>query len=141
MNKELRLGNYVMANNDIFIINSICYEPMFKKIHVTVVNKFGDIPIALVGLVPSPIPLTEEILLKCGFEKNDYEDNVFYHKESSLEVVYAIRYDEYEPHWHYGHDFEKGNGTSPLWKAIDYLHQLQNLYFALTGEELPINLT
>jgi hypothetical protein len=23
---------------------------------------------------------------------------------------------------------------------ITYLHQLQNLYFALTGEELPVNL-
>lgn len=87
-----------------------------------------------------PIALTPELLEKCGFEKSEYESNVFEHKGSGLILVYDRGYDEEGRHWHYGEDFEKGNGTSALWKAIDFLHQLQNLYFALTGEELEINL-
>lgn len=68
-----------------------------------------------------PIRLTEEILLKCGFSKIA----CFYSsKDETLELT---------------HDFI-------VWKPntkkleIKYLHQLQNLYFALTGEELIIEL-
>jgi len=72
------------------------------------------------------ISLTEEILLKCGFEKNgrDYENC------SNNGIVFEIRfvsdcfYLVTQEEWGY-------NGFL-------YLHQLQNLYFALTGEELNI---
>lgn len=87
-----------------------------------------------------PIPLTAELLEKCGFEEDRYESDVFEHKGICLTLVFERGYKEKEPHWHYGYDFEKGNGTEPLWKAIDHLHQLQNLVFALTGEELEINI-
>ena len=71
-----------------------------------------------------PIPLTEEWLLKFGFEK---DLDGFYRKKASylIEVLF--------------HD----NGIivtnqSVSLKHIEYIHQLQNLYFALTGEELTI---
>ena len=64
-----------------------------------------------------PIPLTEEILLKFGFLKDDN----FYH----LNNIWISNF--YENYFSLdGFDETK----------IEYVHQLQNLYFALTGEEL-----
>lgn len=76
-----------------------------------------------------PIELTEEILLKCGFKKAGTDKEVlmwlsdFYWYSSSPNFVSI-------------------NINDCIDKVIKctYLHQLQNLYFALTGEELEINL-
>ena len=73
-----------------------------------------------------PIPLTEEWLLKLGFhQKNGYGfikkyllGNLFY----SVETKEHFMFQYYE-----------------LRIKINYVHQLQNLYFALTGEELTLN--
>jgi hypothetical protein len=75
-----------------------------------------------------PIPLTPEVLEKCGFEKDI----------SSQFGGYLINICEWEKirivhskiiGWHYPlNGYQK-----PI---VNYLHQLQNLYFALTGEEL-----
>ena len=66
-----------------------------------------------------PIPLTEEWLLKFGFKK----DNNF--TWVNLEMELMQREDGF---W--------------IWLGADlyleHVHQLQNLYFALTGEELII---
>jgi hypothetical protein len=78
-----------------------------------------------------PVPLTDEILRDwCGF-KSDHpayyyifiEDDKFhvYYNNSGLHI-YSVKY-------RYAYLTE-----------IKYLHQLQNLYFALTGEELTINI-
>lgn len=78
-----------------------------------------------------PIPLTAEILTEwCGF-KSDHpayyyifiEDDVFqvYYNNSGLHL-YGVKY-RYE-----------------YLTEIKYLHQLQNLYFALTGQELEVKL-
>jgi hypothetical protein len=72
----------------------------------------------------APIPLTEEWLLKFGF-------------------VQGRNY----PGWVLLKDLEKGDYIDdnvlfeffePGYDHIKYVHQLQNLYFALTGEELTI---
>ena len=75
-----------------------------------------------------PIPLTEEILLKCRFKKDTKGVLVLNKNIYSLilwggEVSVYLKIDE-----------------SVLSIEINYLHQLQNLYFALTGQELEINL-
>lgn len=69
-----------------------------------------------------PIKLTEKILLKCGFEKEILEP-----------IHYCIK----------GMCIWKCNDMFLCDKNgvhIKHLHQLQNLYFALTNEELKINL-
>jgi hypothetical protein len=67
-----------------------------------------------------PIPLTEEWLLKFGFEKNITTDLYPTFSYDILNVndgiVYVLNYG--------------------FVNHIKYIHQLQNLYFALTGEEL-----
>lgn len=71
---------------------------------------------------PKPIEITEEILLKCGFEKEILEPKHYY--------IEGMRI------WKCNDMFlcDK-NGIH-----IKYLHQLQNLYWCLCGEELEINL-
>lgn len=72
-----------------------------------------------------PIPLTEEWLIKFGFSKEspDNEDDFNYWELKDVEFT------DYEDG-----DFEI-NQTGFVFK---YVHQLQNLYFALTGEELEL---
>lgn len=71
-----------------------------------------------------PISLTPEILEKCGFEKDS--EVIFKHDDT---MVYSGS--GFIDYYHFGH---------PIKKNINYLHQLQNLYYALTGTELEIKL-
>jgi hypothetical protein len=70
-----------------------------------------------------PIPLTEEWLIKFGFKKVYYgwEKGSFEVESRGDIYLYSINCNEYTD----GMPFK-------------YVHQLQNLYFALTGEELTI---
>lgn len=70
------------------------------------------------------IPLTEERLIKFGFEKVEFDGITTYGNK----IFYIEK--EY-----------KGNFYIVLQGkkiALTYVHQLQNLYFVLTGEELEI---
>lgn len=68
-----------------------------------------------------PIPIIEEVLLECGFEYDD----AFYYKDGIF-----LEYDD--------NSLRLDCMSDSV--SIKYLHQLQNLYFALTNEELEINL-
>lgn len=74
-----------------------------------------------------PIPLNGEWLLKFGFEKNPIPDRWFRFDMGGLELV---RYKS--PHY-LVETIRNDKITS-----VQYVHQLQNLYFALTGNELKI---
>lgn len=67
------------------------------------------------------IPLTEEWLFKLGFECIFTHDDHHYYLES-LDLGLDRSYQPF------------GIGQYKL--EFEYVHQLQNLYFALTGEEL-----
>lgn len=81
-----------------------------------------------------PIELTPEILETVGF-KNYRNRNVDFNLiKKRVHLNYS---DDYLSH------FVPDEGNEKVCYAIPhikYLHQLQNLYFALTGEELEINL-
>lgn len=80
------------------------------------------------------VPLTEEWLVKMGFHKDigyniHLRDKLYLRLElpikgSSRQSVDAILAWDYVGRWFSGH--------------IKYVHQIQNLYFALTGEELKL---
>jgi hypothetical protein len=76
-----------------------------------------------------PIPLTPEWLERCGFEKEDgiHINNIFVREGLRLEDrgVYELI---------------NTIGINVYNTRIGHLHQRQNLYFALTGEELKIEL-
>ena len=76
------------------------------------------------------IPLTEEWLVKFGFVNNGYNPKVFYNGE-----YYITKYNGAD--WDIFDDVPAAcNSIGML--TLDTVHQLQNLYFALTGEELII---
>jgi len=83
------------------------------------------------GMV-KPIPLTEEWLLKFGFRTRT---------TTGHSVQYFIGFNPITHDWLF--DILWLNGDSvPFYKnvfhKINYVHQLQNLYFALTWEELKL---
>jgi hypothetical protein len=82
----------------------------------------------------APIPLTPEILEKCGFEIALIHlpfAKVLVPKSLPLQDKLHVA-------------LEQKTGPTFLYRPsnlkVKYLHQLQNLYFALTGTELEINL-
>ena len=77
-----------------------------------------------------PITLTEEILLKCGFEKTGITE--LYYSTDTINISWF----EEDP------TVIEINCENIQCYIIncEYLHQLQNLYFALKGQELEINL-
>jgi hypothetical protein len=79
-----------------------------------------------------PIPLTPEILEKAGFMES--QDNTYYlpKMDYTVDFVGVILWKkEY---------FRLNEEFTSVGKPIQYLHQMQNLFFALTGEELNIEL-
>lgn len=83
-----------------------------------------------------PIPVTEEWLDKFGFyTKTKYPNG---HITSPC-CDYAIRHNERLNSW-YWFNHSEVNGTVDWIRTfhIKHIHQIQNLYFALTGEELEV---
>lgn len=76
-----------------------------------------------------PIPLTEEWLLKFGFEYNDYYKN---YKIKADIYYHSVKLDDGV--WCYNNDYS--DAGCYFISEIEYVHQLQNLYFALTQTEL-----
>lgn len=82
-------------------------------------------------LIKSPIKLTEEILLNCGFEqRSKTEDGVIYGL-GNITLIYCHTTDN---------DFGFFLNGYHNDVHIRELHQLQNLYFELTGQELEVKL-
>lgn len=81
------------------------------------------------------IPITPEILEKCGGQKKNYggyDFDVFINGDFPFPAVMQTE----DKRWQLSINEEEYRTGVPF----DFLHQLQNLYFALTGEELTVNL-
>ena len=112
---DLRLGNLVDFNGRTSIVDTINYDCINEDLDLNSKMHFDYI---------KPIPLTEEWLLKFGYIKG----KIYYtQKECGIISFYfndlhELKCEVYD--WTY--------------ENIQYVHQLQNLYFALTSEELKI---
>jgi hypothetical protein len=132
---ELRLGNLI-------------YSPIEKEIVKLVAIEQGNIPITLGKMGTSsfsgfdclePIPLTEEWLLKLGFQIRDKKYSLNYGGESMRFAI--LENDIRNPfilyfHGRFGYNLNEGRKNGDY--CIEYVHELQNLYFALTKKELEI---
>lgn len=76
-----------------------------------------------------PIPLTEDWLIRFGFVQD--ESNQYYWKNWGTNGVQILKYSDIYRRF----TFELGQGFN---KVLDNVHQLQNLYYALTENELEI---
>ena len=130
---ELRIGNIVksLVNNEEFSIvdeighkGALGYYVSLNNQSSYVWLQHNDRDLVL------PIPLTEEWLLKFGFEDITQLDNIDFKEYRMInEYSFCVQF----PCGVEAHCYA---GNYPI--AIKYLHQLQNLYFALTGKELTM---
>ena len=79
-----------------------------------------------------PIPLTEEWLLKFGFK---FYEPLSHYRIVIDDVWYYVNKDFYFSFC----NLKADESQHMPYKKLKYVHQLQNLYFALTGEELTIS--
>jgi hypothetical protein len=121
--QELRIGNYVMFGKSRGTVFNFIYE----RPGWYVINGCPQSDI-------SPIPLTPELLEKCGFEKGA---NSIYITEDEKWFIY---FNEYRIWLQTERQGDSEYICERMEIKIQYLHQLQNLYFSLVGEELIINL-
>lgn len=142
---QLRIGNLVDVpnkNQSPFRVDYFDDIKVYKQNGTYRCEPFGDIPAHPLTWdleQCSGIPLTPEILEKVGFEKEERGSEERFdgveiwwckgtfslYSEYSDAFIYAT-YTRYD-----GYGFKAG-------RMIKYLHELQNLYFAVEGEELQI---
>ena len=113
---ELRIGNWVL------------HVPTNKHMNVSI----KDLMLIEGGKYANkyePIPLTEEWLVRFGFEKVEGNQWYNFYKLDDFKVLIHT----------------KDYSSMINWKDCSiedrfnwHVHQLQNLYFALTGEELTV---
>lgn len=123
---ELKIGNYV--NVELHIAIPLKIEAITgSSVSLSGIENNRYTPFTIDRV--KPIPLTEEWLKKFGFKKlGDW----FIKKPLSSVNEYA--YNPYIKQF----DVINGSGEEIDLVELKYVHQLQNLYFALTGEELEI---
>lgn len=124
---EFRLGNYVidkLRNNRMRPLGAIStrYTGLMEQVmfdHSTDNwQHCRDI---------DPIPITPKILEKCGFVKTDCGFVITETDEFRSKLTLQL-------HDEKTYKFD----CSGFWYGINHLHQLQNLYYILTGSELTI---
>lgn len=108
---ELRDGNYVIDPKDGEMKRTNIYQLGKHQIN----DKLTDY---------LPINLMREILIKFGFEAFPWG----WVKKSKSDFGVRLRLTSFS---------YEVSGNNPV--SLKYVHQLQNLYFALTGEELVLS--
>jgi len=124
--RELRIGNLVNIGYDCKVVRIEEYGATLNTYNgVKEFIHFHQTDIR-------PIPLTEERLLKIGFSLS-YKSE--YKRKFDLDI-----------NTEFGYDFDLNGNVNGMqgfrhygrYYTCEYLHQLQNLYFALTGLELTL---
>jgi len=129
---ELRIGNLVEYCDEVVTVTGVTEENPFVNTITPDYLDYDEI---------TPIPLTEEWLLKFGFVLNDSTKDFHflemrYWVKNSVMLFFNVRCE--------GTSFLTGHGSmrngeyfvSTFNWGTKSVHQLQNLYFALTNEEL-----
>jgi len=119
---ELRIGNQIKYHDKIITVAGIVRNTIYYESKVLCFDgNVGDYKPF------EPIPLTEEWLLKFGFEEKQHDsDQCFGHVLNDFWVMNESQ-------------IRVNCGGYILFDfKIEFVHQLQNLYFTITGEELAI---
>lgn len=132
--QSLMIGNYVWDNYsgymEVSLIDSVNESIDLRKNKTLPSGRYiiEDI---------EPIPLTEEWLEKFGFDKGTSEDgeDVMIYLNSHWKFILEY-YNFCQPSEDNGYYLIEYLGQLEI--QIKHIHQLQNLYFALTSEELTI---
>lgn len=127
---ELRVGNYVHDEDERLCVVRKISTNSFQAL---LINGYNT------TLSFKPIPITEQRLLEFGFEKVEKYKNI-------LDEIEFVKYSERPFHHiyirYFGRDITVFNHSECNANEIQFIsycesiHQLQNLYHALTGQEL-----
>lgn len=115
--KTLRLGNWINLNDGTGLSNDYRQIQGITKNGVTCTIKGCKIASSFTSDKQiHPIPITADILLNCGFKP--YKNGKWYHDYLSVhECEFIFNSKGYR---------------------VEYVHQLQNLFYTLTNEELEV---
>lgn len=136
--KELRIGNVIGWKTGVgeLIIGEL-FEVHSDKVAISAPLVDGDIEgqgfMGVAGI--EPIPLTTEWIKRCGMEYRK-EDKVW-----QIQIGNTNYFEiEAEEPFMCGVTPETWRDQSPvyIWAEVKHVHQLQNIFFALTGEELNL---
>lgn len=116
---ELRLGNYVYPFDDLHLCSEDEIFANYREVYIEDFQYAIDI---------YPIPITEEWLLKLGGVDFGYQIKI---KAKRKLLVFNWSFKAVSSGQRFGWYCKQ-------YKHIKYIHQLQNLYFALTNKELVI---
>ena len=122
--QNLRVGNLVYFNGnhkEVGVVSEILKNDLTKAAPYKIgINHRVDVYYDIDKL--KPIKISEEWLLKCGFKRFPWglvvDDLLF---KDDLKCSYL--------------KLQVGNGFET---SVNYIHELQNLYFSLTGRELTV---
>ena len=124
------LNNYIEYDGRVFQIDSISKE--FPTLNT---SEFG------IGVVDwsniKPIAITKEWLLKLGFELNEDYGDIKYYQIPNQRYGFGVCFDHDELKFY---SFRGNNCTTLIYdmEFFQHIHHLQNLWLALTGEQLCI---
>ena len=118
--KDLRIGNLVYGP-----LNELCVVDQIGRYDNPEYVAYHELNNLVSGGQNGqrPIPLSEDVLVKLGFEKNGirFSKDWFYLWLKDGEILFALE------------EMQEGIGS---YLAINYIHSLQNLYYSLTNQEL-----
>lgn len=118
--KELRIGNLVLHYGEVKHVSGTNYLGLIRLEQILEVSENAI----------EPIPLTVQWMTKLGFDWNAKDKRYYIQIGNTLYLEYDTDFDVFIAP-------ESWAGSCP-WSTVKHVHQLQNLYFALTGEELTI---
>lgn len=129
--KELRIGNLINYLGEPTVVASISQSEEKEELSYISTQKSG----INTNFSYRPISLSEEWLLKFGFDytddgENEYMSLIRGHHTKIISSDYSVKFSKVWLH------------TEIPYTKREYLyvHQLQNLYFELTGEELTFKI-
>lgn len=122
---ELRIGNLILNDRAVNTVKGIHTDSAYLK---TRQCNFIDARMDLI----KPIPLTTEWLEKLGWEYYNGKTEGILTMDFGCKMDVDYKDGELLIKSHYEGEYLYRN------THVKYVHQLQNLYFALTGEELTI---
>lgn len=128
--KELRLDNYVYFTDG---VSNVAKKVDTRMLAFMVNSERLNQTVPFI-----PILLTEEILLRCGFDVTPYDDGSG-NGRTAKTIGFEMNKGNNWEFWNYsvsGGDYEINGAIID----VKNIHQLQNLYFALIGQELTISL-
>jgi len=143
---ELKIGSYYNFSEDVVSVSfghtktgirQLTEQDIYWIMEDVGAKSFDE----LIDEIIKPIPLTEELIIKLGFEIEEEETLIC--DEDSTILTSTLFFKPLNEHIKFYCDFIVNHAECYLSNKFvlarpKFVHQLQNLYFALTKDELQI---